>query len=78
MSATRRHDLVALGLLWLAGASLRLSILSVPPVLPAIQADLGLSGTEIGVLSGLPVLVFALIALPGSLLISRIGPLRAL
>ena len=78
MSATRRHDLVALSLLWLAGASLRLSILSVPPVLPAIQADLGLSGTEIGVLSGLPVLVFALIALPGSLLISRIGPLRAL
>lgn len=78
MSAARRHDLVALGLLWLAGVSLRLSILSVPPVLPAIQADLRMSGTEIGVLSGLPVLVFAAVALPGSLLISRIGPLRAL
>lgn len=77
-ASSRQHDLLALVLLWLAGVTLRLSILSVPPVLPAIQADLKLSGTEVGLLSSLPVLVFALVALPGSLLISRVGALRAL
>ena len=65
-------------LLWLAGNALRLSILAVPPVLTLIQADLKLSGTEIGILSGLPVILFALAALPGSLLIARFGALRTL
>ena len=40
-----------------------------------IQDDLGLSGTEVGILSGLPVILFGLAALPGSLLIARFGAL---
>jgi CP family cyanate transporter-like MFS transporter len=69
---------VAVGLLWLAGVGLRLTILAVPPVISAIQADLALTGTEIGILSGLPVVLFGIAALPGSLLIARIGALATL
>ncbi|MCC6948914.1 MAG: MFS transporter [Bradyrhizobiaceae bacterium] len=66
------------GLLWLAGMGLRLTVLAIPPVLPLIEADLGLTGTQIGVLNGLPVILFALAALPGALLIARYGALPAL
>jgi CP family cyanate transporter-like MFS transporter len=75
---SRGHILVAIGLLWLAGAALRLPILAVPPVLTTMQSDLAMSGTEVGILSGLPVIVFALVSLPGSLLIARIGAVPAL
>jgi CP family cyanate transporter-like MFS transporter len=65
-------------LLWLAGADLRLTVLSVPPVLPLIHRDLGLDEKGVAALSGLPVLIFALIAVPGSLLIARLGARRAI
>src|SRR5262249_2038522 len=42
------------------------------------QGDLHLSGTEIGILSGLPVILFAIGALPASLLIARFGALATL
>ena len=61
-SATREFW-VTVALLWLAGVGLRLTILAVPPVITRIQADLHLSGTEIGILSGLPVLLSAPTAL---------------
>lgn len=64
---------VSLILLWLAGAGLRFAVLAVPPVIPEIRADLHLSQTEIGLLSGLPPVLFALAAVPGSLLIARFG-----
>ena len=70
--------LLSLTLLWLAGAGLRLTVLAVPPVLPAIHADLNLSETQVGLLTGLPSLLFALAAVPGSLLIARLGPVKAL
>jgi MFS transporter, CP family, cyanate transporter len=60
-------------LLWLAGSSMRLTILAVPPVLPLIHAELGLTATEIGLLASLPVALFALAALPGSLLVAKLG-----
>jgi CP family cyanate transporter-like MFS transporter len=65
-----------LALLWLIGGQLRLTILAVPPVLPLIHHDLALSEKAIGVLSGLPVLLLALAALPGSLMVARIGARR--
>ncbi len=65
--------LLALGLLWLIGNALRLPILAVPPVIPNLRDELGLSGTEIGILTGLPIVLFAVAALPGSLLIARFG-----
>jgi MFS transporter, CP family, cyanate transporter len=74
----QREDLVRLVLLWWAGASLRLTILAVPPVILAIREELQLSATEVGLLSGLPVAMFALAALPGSLLIARLRARGAL
>jgi MFS transporter, CP family, cyanate transporter len=73
-----REFWVASGLLWLAGSGLRMSILAVPPVISLIQIDLHLSGTEVGILSGLPMILFAIAALPGSLLIARFGALPTL
>ena len=65
----------ALLLLWLAGIALRLTILAVPPVIPLIHDDLRLSETQIGILSGLPMVLFAGAAIAGSLLIARLGAL---
>jgi len=73
-----RNSWIAVGLLWLAGVGLRLTILAVPPVILLIQTDLSLSGTEVGVLSGLPVIMFGIAALPGSLLVKRFGALATL
>jgi len=71
-------DLGYLGLLWLGGFDLRVTLLAVPPVLPAIHRDLGLDETTISVLTGLPTLLLAVAAVPGSLLIARLGARRAL
>jgi CP family cyanate transporter-like MFS transporter len=68
----------ALFLLWLAGNGLRITILAVPPILALIILDLNLSGTEVGILNGIPVALFALAAVPGSLLIARVGAVPAL
>jgi CP family cyanate transporter-like MFS transporter len=57
---------------------LRLTVLAVPPVLPFIHDDLKLSETQVGLLTGLPSLLFAVAAVPGSLLIARLGPVTAL
>jgi CP family cyanate transporter-like MFS transporter len=63
--------------LWLAGAALRLTVLAVPPVLPLIHRQFELSEKAVGALSGLPVALFGLGAIPGSLLIARLGARRA-
>jgi CP family cyanate transporter-like MFS transporter len=60
-------------LLWLAGNALRLTILAVPPVIAMIRDDLGLSATEVGLLSSIPPAMFAIAALGGSLLVARLG-----
>src|SRR6202158_6284700 len=59
-------------LLWLAGNGLRLTILAVPPVIPLGHDELNLSATQIGILTGLPSMLFAFAAVPGSLLICRL------
>src|SRR5690242_2803240 len=70
-----RHPWTCVGLLWLAGIGLRLTILAVPPVIPLIHADLHMSATDVGILTGLPSVLLAFAAVPGSLLIARFGPL---
>jgi CP family cyanate transporter-like MFS transporter len=65
-------------LLWLAGNALRLTILAVPPVIPLIHDQLQMSATQIGILTGLPSMLFAIAAVPGSLLIARLGVRTAL
>lgn len=62
-----------LGLLWLLGAAARISILAIPPVIPLIHDDLHLTETQVGLLIGLPLGLFAVAAVPGSLLVARIG-----
>ncbi|MBB5051049.1 CP family cyanate transporter-like MFS transporter [Afipia massiliensis] len=76
--SSARSTFGALFLLWLAGNGLRLTILAIPPVLALIILDLKLSGTEVGILNAIPVFLFALVAIPGSLLIARVGAVPAL
>ena len=66
-------SLIRVSLLWLAGNGMRMTILAVPPLIPLIHNDLHMSETEVGVLAGLPVVLFACAAVPGSLLIARFG-----
>jgi CP family cyanate transporter-like MFS transporter len=66
-----------MSLLWLAGVAMRMTILAMPPVIPLVHDELHMSETQIGLLIGLPLAVFAIAAVPGSLLIARIGVQRA-
>jgi MFS transporter, CP family, cyanate transporter len=69
---------LSLALLWLIGIALRLAILAVPPALPALRSEFGLTGTEIAALSGAPIVIFAAASLAGSRLVARIGVIAAL
>jgi len=68
-----RKDWIRLLLLWLGGIDLRLTLLAVPPVIPQIHHDLHLDEKGVGALVSLPVLLLATAAVPGSLLIARLG-----
>jgi len=70
-------SLFRLTLLWLVGNALRMSILAVPPVIPMLRSEFRLSGTEIGILTGLPIVLFGAAALVGSRLVSVMGVVRA-
>lgn len=65
-------------LLWCAGAALRIPLLGVPPLVPHIRESLRMSETEVGLLIGLPLAIFALAAIPGSLIVSRLGATRTM
>ena len=67
------HFVTCVAVLWIAGVSLRMAILAVPPLIRAIHDELDLSETQVGILSGLPPVLFMLAAVPGSLLIARLG-----
>lgn len=77
-AAARRQFVLCVFLLWLAGNGLRITILSVPPVIPLIRTDFGMSETQVGILTGLPPVLFACTAVLGSLLIARFGALNTL
>jgi len=70
-----RRLLGRIALLWLAGNGLRMTILAVPPLIPLIHDEFHMSETEVGILAGLPVVLFACAAVPGSMLIARFGAL---
>ena len=67
-----------LSLLWFVGVAARVSILAVPPIIPLIHDDLHLTETQVGLLIGLPLGLFAVAAVPGSLLVARIGMRRTM
>lgn len=73
-----RRFWIAAAALWLCGVTLRLTLLAVPPVITAIQSDLQLTGAQVGILSALPVVLFAMFSLPGSLLVARLGVVATL
>src|SRR5688500_20112882 len=77
-SRTFSQPLKLLALLWCIGAALRIPILGVPPLVPHIRESLRMSETEIGLLIGLPLAMFALAAVPGSLIVSRLGATRTM
>ena len=60
-------------LLWLVGLSMRVTMLAIPPVIPLIHDELHMTEAQIGLLTGLPLMAFAIAAVPGSLLVSRLG-----
>ncbi|MGH7715451.1 MAG: CynX/NimT family MFS transporter, partial [Vulcanimicrobiaceae bacterium] len=66
-----------LALLWLVGMDLRFTLLAVPPVLPQIHHDLALDEKAVGALTAMPVLLFSVAAIGGSILIARLGARRA-
>jgi len=57
---------------------MRLPMLVMPALSPVIGSELSLNQTEIGALTTIPVLMLSLGALPGSLVIARLGPLMTL
>jgi CP family cyanate transporter-like MFS transporter len=77
-ASPRERFLTSLLLLWLAGCGLRLTILAVPPVIPLIHDQLNMSATQVGILTGLPSMLLAIAAVPGSLLIAKLGVRAAL
>ncbi len=54
-----------MGVLWLAGVAMRMTILAMPPVIPLVHDELHMSETQVGLLIGLPLSMFALAADPG-------------
>jgi MFS transporter, CP family, cyanate transporter len=73
-----KHGAFALLLLWLSGVCLRITVLALPPVIPLLHTDLKLSETDVGWLSSLAPMLFALAAIPGAILIARFGIVPAL
>ena len=76
MVARGYRPAVLLAIVWL-GLNFRTVIASLPPLLPDIRADLGLSATLAGLLTTLPVLCFGLLAPPARRLAHRL-PLEAM
>lgn len=68
----------SLVLLWLAGLCLRMTVLAIPPVIPLMHQSFPMTQATVGALASLPVLLFSFAAIPGSLLVARLGAARVL
>jgi len=62
----------------LVGLNLRAPIVGVPPLIPALSAELSLTGSAAGLLTSLPLLCFAVVSPLVVLLVRRVGLDRAL
>ncbi|MBE1874635.1 CynX/NimT family MFS transporter [Myceligenerans pegani] len=67
-----------LAALLVVGLNFRAPITALPPVLPDVATGLGMSSVEAGLLTGVPILCFALFAPVASWIIGRVGPYRAM
>jgi CP family cyanate transporter-like MFS transporter len=68
--------MLRLVMLWFVAANMRSVILALPPVLPAVHRQLGLSEAEVGLLTTLPVLLLGAGAVLGSAAVELLGARR--
>jgi MFS transporter, CP family, cyanate transporter len=71
-----RRTVIQLGLVWLTGFNLRVILFAIPPSLPAIRSELGLSFAATGSITSLAVLMLGVASIPGALLATRYGARR--
>lgn len=71
-----RRTVIQLGLIWLTGFNLRVVLFAIPPSLPAIRSELGLSFAATGSITSLAVLMLGAASIPGALLATRYGARR--
>jgi MFS transporter, CP family, cyanate transporter len=71
-----RRTVIQLGLVWLTGFNLRVILFAIPPALPAIRSELGLSFAATGSITSLAVLMLGVASIPGALLATRYGARR--
>jgi CP family cyanate transporter-like MFS transporter len=71
-----RRNFTSLGLVWLTAFNLRVILFAIPPSLPAIRSDLGLSYSATGSITSLAILVLGAASIPGALLATRYGARR--
>ncbi|HET7466487.1 MAG TPA: MFS transporter [Candidatus Dormibacteraeota bacterium] len=71
-----RRDVATLGLVWLTAFNLRVLLFAIPPTLPAMRADLGLSYFATGSITSVAVLALGIASIPGALLATRFGARR--
>lgn len=65
-------------LYWLAAANCRAPLVVTGPLLPLLSRDLHLSHTVGGTLTALPLMLMALLSIPGGMVADRLGPRRLL
>jgi len=70
------RTVISLGLVWLTAFNLRVILFAIPPSLPAIRSDLGLSFSATGSITSLAVLTMGVASIPGALLATRYGARR--
>jgi len=71
-----RRTVIQLGLVWLTAFNLRVILFAIPPSLPAIRSELGLSFSATGSITSLAVLMLGVASIPGALLATRYGARR--
>lgn len=71
-----RRDIATLALVWLTAFNLRVILFAIPPALPAMRADLGLSYFATGSITSVAVLALGVASIPGALLSMRYGARR--
>src|SRR5947209_15644556 len=73
-----RRQALTLAFAWLAALNARAPLLATGPLLPLMVADLHMSFTVAGLLSGLPLLLMGATGLPGGWLTDRFGARRVM
>ncbi len=71
-----RRTAISLGLVWLTAFNLRVILFAIPPTLPAIRSELGLSFAATGSITSLAVFTLGVASIPGALLATRYGARR--